>query len=468
MKKLYRSLAELGRPFFFVWLGQSISLFGAVLMQFALSVWVFQQTGSVLDFSGVLLAAALPMVLVMPLAGSVVDRFDRRYVMVVAEIVAALITLTLALALWHGTVQVVYLYVFNAAVSLVAAFRLPAYQASVSFLVPKEKFTHATGVMGVSTNVLTMLSPVVAAAVMGFSGLFGVVLLAIGAFSLSSMLLLRSFHHMAPVAMDESKTDQSLVGAAATSFSSALAFFRLQPLVFGLLFYVVIQGALLALASTMLTPLVLSHHTPEELSLIMVFGGFGGLAGAALLVVVDKLERLMIGILLCDATMGLCVLLAGLTTSLALLCAVAFVALFAAGFGEGCSHALWLRKAPQGLQGSIFAMVGTLVAGAATVVVLSGGILVDTLFEPALAPGGQWELSVGSWFAEGKGRGLALLFVICGGSGLFASIISFAHMQLRRFDLVVPDAGEPAPAGLAPDVCEPANLVTDALAPSEV
>lgn len=431
---------NLGRRFLILWFGETLSMLGTMLMEFALGVWVYQRTGSALEFSNVILASTVPAMLVMPFAGSLVDRVNRRYVLVAADCIVGMMTLALALLISNEGLQLWHLYAFNAVVAVVNSFKMPAYNASVSLMLPKDKFVRASGMMGLSVSVLSMVAPMAAGGLMGAVGLPGIVTIDLITFGLASLLVFKAFYNLMPVAADAEDTEAT---GSIKRFSAALTFFRRQPLMLSLLFYVAIQGGLLALASTMLMPLVLSRHSTEELGVILACGSMGGLAGALVLVAVSGFRRLIIGFLLSDAVLALCVLFTGIYTSLIFYAVCIFMALFSAGIGEGCVHALWMRKAPHEYQGRIFALIGTITLVSASFAVLSGGLITDSWFEPALALGGRWEESIGAWLGTGKGRGLGLMFVICGSLGLLVSFGALCHTRLRRLDLIVPDVSAP-------------------------
>ena len=99
--------------FSFIWLGQLISVIGSGLTAFALGVWLFERTGSVTQFALIGLFSVLPRVLLSPLAGSIVDRWNRRYLMIVSDSGAGACTLVLALLLATGTLQVWHIYLIS-------------------------------------------------------------------------------------------------------------------------------------------------------------------------------------------------------------------------------------------------------------------------------------------------------------------------------------------------------------------
>src|SRR5512139_373075 len=93
-----------------VWAGQIVSLFGSGLTGFTLGVWLYQQTGSASNFALVALCTALPQMVLSPLAGVWVDRYNRRWLMALADSGAALCTLAIAALFFSGRMEVWHIY----------------------------------------------------------------------------------------------------------------------------------------------------------------------------------------------------------------------------------------------------------------------------------------------------------------------------------------------------------------------
>src|SRR3954468_9442314 len=93
-------------PFFTIWTGEAISLVGSNLAQFAVVWWLTTTTGSATVLATATLAAILPGVILGPLAGAYVDRWDRRWTMIIADAVSALAAACLAYLFWAGTIQI--------------------------------------------------------------------------------------------------------------------------------------------------------------------------------------------------------------------------------------------------------------------------------------------------------------------------------------------------------------------------
>jgi diaminobutyrate-2-oxoglutarate transaminase len=199
----------------------------------------------------------------------------------------------------------------------------------------------------------------------------------------------------------------------------------------------------MVLATAMVTPLVLSTHSSGVLGLVMSVGIVGGLLGSILVATARLRQGLMQWVLACDALQCAAVLVAGCVTTPALWCAAAFVCLFCGSTSVACSHALWMRKAPAGRQGSVFALIAASNMLVMCAVLLAGGWLADAVLEPAMRAGGALgDTVVSAWFGTGPGRGIGLLFFATGAAGLVLTVFALFHRRLRRLETLVPDGGE--------------------------
>ena len=181
------------RTFVVIWAGQVLSLMGSGLSGFALGVWVFQRTGSATQFAMIALAATLPAVLASPLAGVMVDRWDRRRVMILSDSIAALGTAALALLYWRGALELWHILVASALGATMGAFQGPAYQASVTLLVPKEQYGRASGMAQMGQALAGVLSPLLAGVLLVTIGVTGVLLIDLGSYfiALGTLLAVR-------------------------------------------------------------------------------------------------------------------------------------------------------------------------------------------------------------------------------------------------------------------------------------
>jgi DHA3 family macrolide efflux protein-like MFS transporter len=172
-------------PFFTIWTGQACSLLGSKVAQFALIWWLTQITGSATVLAMASLVGLVPEIVLGPLAGAYVDRWNRRVVMIVADTSIALASLGLAYLFWVGSIQIwhVYLILFVRAVG--GSFHWPAMQASTSLMVPKEQLTRVAGMNQTLHGLLNVFGAPLGALLMDLLPLYGVMLIDVGTAALA-------------------------------------------------------------------------------------------------------------------------------------------------------------------------------------------------------------------------------------------------------------------------------------------
>lgn len=149
--------------FFTIWTGQAFSLFGSALVQFALIWWLTQKTGSGTMLAFATLAAMLPQIVLGPFAGALVDRWNRRLIMIVADASIALATFGLIVLFATGLVQIWHVYVLMAIRSLGGAFHFPAMSASTRMMVPEKHLTRISGLNQTLQGIMNMIAPPIGA-----------------------------------------------------------------------------------------------------------------------------------------------------------------------------------------------------------------------------------------------------------------------------------------------------------------
>jgi DHA3 family macrolide efflux protein-like MFS transporter len=155
------------RPFFFIWGGQAFSILGSNLVQFAMVWWLTQTTGSAAVLATGTLVAFLPEVALAPFAGALVDRWNRRVVMIVADASMAVVTFGLAIAffLGHGAIWQVYVIMFLRSAATI--FHWASLQASIAMMVPDSQLARVAGVNEALRGALRIISPPLAALLLG-------------------------------------------------------------------------------------------------------------------------------------------------------------------------------------------------------------------------------------------------------------------------------------------------------------
>ncbi|MGB3702285.1 MAG: MFS transporter [Anaerolineales bacterium] len=161
-------------PFFTIWTGQAFSLLGSALVGFALIWWMTETTGSATVLATAAMFEFLPRVFVGPLAGTLVDRWNRRRVMLVADSVTALATAVLIYLVWAGGLEIWQIYLLMLVRSTAGAFHMPAMLSSTSLMVPEEQLTQVQGLNQLLQGLINIAAPMLGALLIAVTPLHNV------------------------------------------------------------------------------------------------------------------------------------------------------------------------------------------------------------------------------------------------------------------------------------------------------
>ena len=159
------------RDFYVLWSTQSLSQLGSSMTAFALTLWLYEKTGSALGTAALRISSYAPYVLMSIFAGALTDRFNKKKTMLVCDTLAAMCTLAVfglyrldLLAVWH-------LYAINAFSGLMNTVQQPASEVTMTLIVPKEAYQKISGMNSLTRSVNSILHPLIATAVYAFLGL---------------------------------------------------------------------------------------------------------------------------------------------------------------------------------------------------------------------------------------------------------------------------------------------------------
>ncbi len=155
--------------FIIVWIGQIISMLASRMSGFGLSIWMFEQTKSATAMGLMQVSYILPFLLLSPIAGVMVDRYNRKLMMMISDFAAVTATFAILIMQATGHLQFWHLYIANVLYGLGNTFQWPAYSAAISTMVPKEQYGRANGLMSLLEAGPGVLAPMLAGAVLAAS-----------------------------------------------------------------------------------------------------------------------------------------------------------------------------------------------------------------------------------------------------------------------------------------------------------
>ncbi len=423
---------SMGR-FLVVALAQLISVLGSTLTDVALPLWVLKETGSLLNFALIAVAGLVPGLLVLPVAGAVVDRYSRRAVMLCGDVGAGGTQLLLGVLVWTGSLQVWHIYPLIALLSVSLTFQRLAYGSAVAQLVPKQYLGHANGVVQMIGGGATVMMPLLSVALLAVIDLGGILVIDVISYAAAILIvLLVRFPRTLAWSRRESLTAEIREG-----FRFSWGHRGLRSM---LLFFMGLN-VFLAPLFLMMTPLVLAFAGLDEVARISVAGGAGALLGGlAMSIWGGPRHRRLTTVLCCTLVLAAFCLVVGLRPTLWVIGIGAFGISMWLVLLNGVYTTIVQVKVPQRFHGRVFA-INTVIAWSTlplgwTLV----GPLGSSLLEPLMAPGGLLAGTVGRVIGVGPGRGIGLLYLLLGVAIAVLVLVAMRRPRIARFDDEVPDA----------------------------
>jgi MFS family permease len=383
------------RRFTILWFGQMVSLLGSAMTWFGFTIWAWEKTGKASALATIGFFAFLPTVVFAPVAGALVDRWNRKLVMLLSDLATALGTLTIFLIFTLGDLQIWHIYVVSILAGFFTAFQYPAYAAAVATMLSKEDYARAAGMLGSARALSGILAPIFAAALLSRIGLSGIMLIDLATF-------LFAFSTLMLIHIPQPKETEVGLQSKGTLWQDILFGFRYihaRKSLRSLTGLFMLAGVFLAIGATLMAPLVLSRTQNNEsmLATVQSTGAIGGIVGGVVLSLWGGTKRRVHTVLIGGA--GACllgILWLGMSNAILLWALGSFFFAFFEPFVEGGNLAIWQSKVEADVQGRVFSarqllvqipyLVGILLAGylaeasAISNILIASGILGALVF----------------------------------------------------------------------------------------
>ncbi len=404
-----------------IWAGQAVSLFGSMLVQFALVWWLTAQTGSAVVLALATLVALLPTVIIGPVAGAFVDRHSRRWIMVIADSLVALVTLWLVILNALGWMQVGHVFVAMFLRATAGTFQWPAMQASTSLMVPKKHLARVGGLNQTLYGLLGIVAPPTGAVLVMALPMQWVLAIDLitAAFAVLPLLVIGVPQPPAPAEQPDEPRKSMLEDIRK-------GFWYVRAWKGGMLMIVVavVVKFFLNPAFSLLPILAVKHFHGGALEMgwLDAASGVGTVAGGLLLSIWGGFKRRIVTVLVGLLGMGAGMVLVGFTPSGMLGMALGAIALAGVmgSLVDGPIFAIFQSAIEPGMQGRVISVFMSLVSMVVPFGMIFGGLFADRF-------------------------GVPLLFLIAGIVSLGAAVFSFASPAILSLEQNVPNAsGLPA------------------------
>lgn len=399
------------RDFYILWGTQSLSQLGSSITAYALTLWLYDETGSSLDTAALRISTYAPYVLVSIFAGALADKFDKKKTMLICDLLAAVSTVmvfvlykTELLCVWH-------LYLINAISGLMNTFQQPASEVAYTIITPKDCYQKTGVLQALSRSLITIGHPIIAAALYGLAGLDAAIALDMGTF-LIAFLALALFIKLPKVSRESTDGKGTLRLA-----KEGLSYLKSNPM----LLYVILFMSGVNLISSAFEATLPGYIIPNPqggnyvLGIVSSCSGIAMILGSLIFAKMPKpKDRVRVIHLSMLFSLGTENFILAFSRIPALWCIGQFLGWILVPVMSANQNVIMRNEIPVELQGRVYACRNTLQFFTIPIGLFLGGFLVDNICEPYMRDSGY---ALSFLFGEGKGSGAAMVLFILGVAG---------------------------------------------------
>ena len=421
------------KKFLLFLVSQTVSQMGSAMTGLAVVIWAYSSTGQVMASSLLAVCSTLPYLIVSLFGGAAADHMNKKKIMLVCDVAAAAGSLILLMCASFQVLALWVLCVVNGINGLMNAFQGPAFQVSVTLLLEKEDYAKAGGLQSALGAVSGMLSPILAAALLGFGGLQLVLAADLATFAFAFFILLL-FIRIPDCAGEGAGTGSDGLG---NSIKTAASYLRGQKSILLLLVMYSVLEFLGAISfDSMYSPLLLARTGNNEavVGIVSSVAAAGGLCASLWMSLAKqpagKLRIMFGGSVMCLSG----ILLFGMGRSLAWWCIVVFIGCFGSPVYQTYQTVLLRERVPVSMQGRIFSLQGMITSGLTPLGCLAGAALADYIFEPYMRDAEAVPEILVRLVGYGDGAGMGLIFLLAGAAGIVVCILVSRNPGIRGLE----------------------------------
>jgi DHA3 family macrolide efflux protein-like MFS transporter len=430
--------------FFVIWLGQIVSVLASGMSQFALTIFMYERTNSATALGLMQVFYITPFLLISPFAGVMVDRYNRKLMMMVSDLGAGLATLGILAVLYFDVWQFWHMYVASIIFGLGNAFQWPAYSAAISTMVSREQLGRANGLMSLMEAGPGVIAPILAGALLPVIRLTGILFFDVATFLIAIGALLAVHVPQPPRTQEGMQARGGMLKEAAYGFKYIFA----RPSLLGLQLIFFAGNLFAGIGFTVFAPMILARSGNDSLMLgtVQSAGAIASVVGGVLMSVWGGFKRRVHGVLLGWIISGAGMAVIGLAGGLPVWITGVALSSLVGPLVNASNQAIWQSKVAPDLQGRVFSARRLIAWFTNPISPIIGGTLADYVLEPAARAGTGLPAALSWLVGTGAGAGMGLLIVFCGLAASLVGLAGYFIQPIRSAETLLPNYEAPAAA----------------------
>lgn len=413
------------KDFLILWSSQSISQLGSSITAFALTLWLYEKTGSSLSTAALTICSYAPYVVMSIFAGALTDRFDKKKTMIVCDVFAVFCTIVIWGLFRTNSLMEWHLYVLNAVSGLMNTVQQPASEVAMTLIIPEKYYQKTSGFRSLSRSLISILNPLIATALYSFIGLNGVIAVDISSFIIAFVAL--QFFISIPKSNSERK-EKVLVLA-----KEGIGFLKNNPIIMMLILFMAGVNLVASAFDATLPGYVLPNPKGGQavLGIVTSCSGVAMIFGSLVVSVLPKpKDRVKVIYLTMLFSLGTENFMLAFSREPILWCVSQLIGWILVPVMSANLDVILRSSIPVELQGRVYACRNTLQFFTIPIGLFLGGFMVNQICEPFMVTYGYLPI-LKMLFGTGKASGAALMMFILGISGSFICLI--AGKKLKKY-----------------------------------
>jgi MFS family permease len=416
------------RDFYILWSTQSLSQLGSAITAFALTLWLYEKTGSALSTAALRICTYAPYVVMSIFAGALSDKFDKKKTMLICDLLAALTTVSVFVLYKVDMLSVWHLYLINAISGLMNTVQQPASEVAYTMVIPKEYYQKTGGLQSLSRSLVTIGNPIIAAAVYGLAGLDAAIAIDLVTFAIA-FVALAAFIKIPDIPLEGKEKEESVLRLA----KEGLVYLKENPMILYVILFMAgvnfVASAFDAVLPAMIIPN--SRGGNHVLGIVTSCSGIAMVAGSLIATAMpkpkDRVKVIYLSMLFSLATENY---LLAFSRSPFFWCIGQILGWIFVPVMATNQNVIMKNSIPARLQGRVYACRNTLQFFTIPIGLLFGGFMVDNVCEPVMSRSGNMLQFL---FGSGKGSGAALMLFILGVLGTVMCLVFWNKLKKYNY-----------------------------------
>ena len=415
------------KNFYVLWITQSLSQLGSAMTGFALTLWLYEKTGSALSTAALTICTYAPYVIMSIFAGAISDKFDKKKTMLVCDALAALGTVLVLVLYKTDLLSVWHLYAVNAFSGIMNTVQQPASEVAYTLVTPKNFYQKTSGLQSLSRSLISIGNPLLASALYGLAGFEAVIAVDLSSFAVAFAALL--FFIKLPEISSELDSEKNVLNLA----KEGLRFLRDNPMPLNIIFFMSGVNLISSAFNATLPAQVIPRYGNAMLGIVTSCSGIAMAAGSIIATFMPKpKDRVKVIFLTMLFSLGTENFLLAFSRNPVVWCLAQILGwIFVPVMGAN-QNVIMRNVVPLELQGRVYACRNTLQFFTIPIGLALGGFMVDNVCEPFMAAKSSGGILAGL-FGSGKGSGAALMMFILGVTGTVFCLVFGTRLRKYKY-----------------------------------